>query len=542
MRSSLLALTLGLLAAPSFAATDGAPTNLHYQTRLTTSGGTPVHQNGLAATFRLYDSEQGGAPLWEEVRNVDVQNGLVSVELGTTSPLTAGLFTTSASLWLGITFGGDAEMVPRLAMSSVPYALRAESARSVTGDIDAEELSVNGTLVIDGSGQWVGDPTGLVGPTGPQGPQGIQGIQGEPGPQGGTGDQGPQGLPGPQGVPGIQGPVGPEGPAGDSYFTPFGSDGIAFIGAQNLATLRLAPDISGSGSHSSLELTEDDDGSFGMRWYYDGNENHMWLQGFTTSSLSPPHVSIERDSGAVGIGVPSGLPQSDLHLSGSTGSVNFLLEADTDNSNEFDQPSITMLQDGGAGVGELGFFDGTNDLQLRTTFDTLPTTVLKVRANGTVETSGNLLVNGTGSLEVLEITGGSDLAEPFAVSEGTAEPGTVMVIDADRPGHLRASTTAYDSRVAGVVSGAGGVRHGLSLSQAGVLEGDTHIALAGRVYVRCSAENGPVRPGDRLTTAALAGHAMRVDGHRNDAGTVIGKAMTSLDEGTGLVLVLVNLQ
>lgn len=58
-------------------------------------------------------------------------------------------------------------------------------------------LSIGGGLVIDATGQWVGDPTGLVGPAGPQGPQGVQGPQG---PQGAQGPQGPQGPAGPSGT------------------------------------------------------------------------------------------------------------------------------------------------------------------------------------------------------------------------------------------------------------------------------------------------------------------------------------------------------
>jgi hypothetical protein len=63
------------------------------------------------------------------------------------------------------------------------------------------------------------------------------------------------------------------------------------------------------------------------------------------------------------------------------------------------------------------------------------------------------------------------------------------------------------------------------------------------VYVWCDAEvGGAITPGDRLTTSATPGHAMRVGDESRAAGAVIGKAMTELKEGTGLVLVLVNLQ
>ena len=66
--------------------------------------------------------------------------------------------------------------------------------------------------------------------------------------------------------------------------------------------------------------------------------------------------------------------------------------------------------------------------------------------------------------------------------------------------------------------------------------------MTGRVYVNCSTENGPIVAGDRLTTASLMGHAMKVTESAHSSGSVIGKAMSSLDDGTGLVLVLVNLQ
>ena len=144
--------------------------------------------------------------------------------------------------------------------------------------------------------------------------------------------------------------------------------------------------------------------------------------------------------------------------------------------------------------------------------------------------------------DTLEITGGADLVESFDTGGHEYAPGTVLVIDPQRPGELMTSTVTYDKRVAGVVSGAGSLRPGLQLGQAGVASGSTQVALTGRVYVTCSAENGPVGPGDLLTTSSTAGCAMRATDQLRSNGAVLGKAMTPLDAGTGLVLVLVNLQ
>jgi hypothetical protein len=144
--------------------------------------------------------------------------------------------------------------------------------------------------------------------------------------------------------------------------------------------------------------------------------------------------------------------------------------------------------------------------------------------------------------ETLEITGGADLVESFETGGSEYAPGTVLVIDPEHPGELTTSATAYDRRVAGVVSGAGDVRPGLHLGQAGVTSGSTPVALTGRVYVSCSAENGPIQPGDLLTTSSNPGRAMRATDAERSNGAVLGKAMTALEGDGGLVLVLVNLQ
>lgn len=143
----------------------------------------------------------------------------------------------------------------------------------------------------------------------------------------------------------------------------------------------------------------------------------------------------------------------------------------------------------------------------------------------------------------VRITGGSDLAEWFVVTDAKeVAPGSVLVLDTANPGQLTISQRPYDTLVVGIASGAGGVRPGLTLHQEGVLEGDTAVSVAGRVYVLAEAHSAPILPGDLLTTSALPGHAMRAADRDLAYGAVIGKALTGLDSGTGLVLVLVNLQ
>jgi hypothetical protein len=60
--------------------------------------------------------------------------------------------------------------------------------------------------------------------------------------------------------------------------------------------------------------------------------------------------------------------------------------------------------------------------------------------------------------------------------------------------------------------------------------------------VLADASNGPIEPGDLLTTSSAPGQAMKVTDHARAQGAILGKAMTGLSEGNGMVLVLVALQ
>lgn len=150
---------------------------------------------------------------------------------------------------------------------------------------------------------------------------------------------------------------------------------------------------------------------------------------------------------------------------------------------------------------------------------------------------------GTAQVNVLQILGGSDLSEGFDVA-GDIQPGMVVVIDPQNPGKLALATQAYDKKVAGVVSGAGGVNVGMLMGQDGSIANGAHpVALTGRVYCYVDATNAAVEPGDLLTTSNMPGHAMKAADAAQAPGAIIGKAMTGLKAGEkGLVLVLVNLQ
>lgn len=135
----------------------------------------------------------------------------------------------------------------------------------------------------------------------------------------------------------------------------------------------------------------------------------------------------------------------------------------------------------------------------------------------------------------------ADCAEDFDVSlDEEIEPGAVMVLAHD--GKVQMSSQAYDRKVAGVVSGAGGYKPGIILDNQNGRPGRFPIALFGKVCCKVDAQYGVIEPGDLLTTSPTLGHAMKASDTRRAFGAVIGKALGRWHEGQGLVPMLVVLQ
>lgn len=137
---------------------------------------------------------------------------------------------------------------------------------------------------------------------------------------------------------------------------------------------------------------------------------------------------------------------------------------------------------------------------------------------------------------------GADCAEEFPVHDtALAEPGTVMALT--DTGTLVPSDGPYDTRVVGVVAGAGALRSGIVM---GRLRDDAlprrPIALVGTVYCKADANTAPITVGALLTSADVPGHAMRASDSARAFGSVIGKAMAPLASGTGLIPILIALQ
>ena len=135
-----------------------------------------------------------------------------------------------------------------------------------------------------------------------------------------------------------------------------------------------------------------------------------------------------------------------------------------------------------------------------------------------------------------------DVAEVFDL--GTREgvvPGSVMSVDALGSGALLPAAAPYDRKVVGVISGAGDFQHAMLIGSREDGSNDLPVALSGQVYVRVSAENGPISPGDLLVSSSSPGVAMEARDTERSIGAVVGKAMQSYagEDAEGLIRMLV---
>ena len=513
-------LIVGVLCSPVLAHTQG--TAFTYQGRLT-DGNMPANGTYDLA-FSVFDSASAGIQIGNSLTNtaVAVSNELFVVTLD----FGAGVFDGSQR-WLEIAVstngaGSFAVLTPRQAVTPTPYAIFAGNAsnvvsgsvvRSLNGLKDDVTLAAGANVTITPSGNTLTiDSAGAGG--------GIWSLNGA-----------------------------------DTYYT----TGNVGIGTNSPASrldvngaVILRPGGNGGGvvgfgtPNAETGLTINGNGTSRADLRFDGS---------TLKLLAGPGLGPPSAAGGISINTVGGVGVGILPTAGS--------------GYRLDVNGQALLRTGGSGGGFVAFgspnaetgmtINGNNRADLRFNGTTLklvagPGNGIPSSGNGVaIDTSGNvgmgtdtplakLDVRGTTRTSVLTITGGSDLAEPFLMNVAGVPKGSVMVIDGEHPGRLKVSDRAYDQRVAGVVSGANGINPGISLQQEGALEGGQNVALSGRVYVLADATFGAIRPGDLLTTSDLPGHAMKVANHARSAGAILGKAMTGLSGGQGMVLVLVSLQ
>jgi hypothetical protein len=563
MRTTLAA---ALLFLSSLALTSAQSTAFTYNGRLN-SKGVPV-TGPHEMRFNLYDLNAGGnliaGPL--DLSPVDVANGLFTVRID----FGANIFTGPAR-WLDISvrpLGAAAftALTPRQEVTSSPYAIRAQTAGSVgDGSVAASQLNTGG--IAPKPGQFLSYSGGNLSWSDPGlAAGGIWSVSGNNAYYSagnvGIGNTGPAA---PLEVSGIlrSSRIGNSG----QYLQLDGGDPLSIrLTAQSIVSAEknliirnlsgeTTPGVNntiqfavGTTNAPSTKMTITKDGnvimatggngggfvSFGSPNFETGmtisgnNRADIRFDGSTLKLLAsagsgiPPWQNgiIINTSGNVGIG-GSSAPIAKLEVVGQDALrlIGY-------------QPFLTLLDDN-AGYARVRIQGVGGDMVFE------PESFL----NGSDGNAYAKLFNsGNFSVKTLTIRGGADLAEPFELSAADIVKGSVLIIDEENPGKLKLSSHAYDTRVAGIVSGANGVNPGISLHQNGVLEGGQNVALSGRLYVLADTTNGAIKPGDLLTTSDTPGHAMKASDHTKAQGAILGKAMSALKDGKGMVLVLVSLQ
>lgn len=209
-----------------------------------------------------------------------------------------------------------------------------------------------------------------------------------------------------------------------------------------------------------------------------------------------------------------------------------------------DNKEVISISGGGISLGGNGYggvinFLSPNNNEPVTEIDSAG----KISVKGHItlkDIAGNTSIHLDGSTGDITLSG-ADCAEEFdIVDKGKIDPGTVLVIHED--GKLSSSKKPYDKRVAGVVSGGEGYHPGIILDRNPKHSKRLPIALTGKTYCKVDAQHVPIEPGDLLTTSSTPGHAMKADDPSRAFGAVIGKALSQLKEGRGIIPLLVSLQ
>ena len=273
-----------------------------------------------------------------------------------------------------------------------------------------------------------------------------------------------------------------------------------------------------------------------------------------------------------------------LHLQ-DTKDAELILDADTNNNSggEADQPAVIFRQDGGLVETVMGFQRSENSFSIENLYEFADIN-LRVKDTGVSgqmrdfnfqninsvgsvqDTEGRLTALGDWQIDGSVSSPAADLAEYYPLS-GSVEPGDVVTfVDDDL--HIAQADRSMDVRLAAVVSSKPGITLGMSytdesqsfVAPSGISDEDRFIgderefwidrcvlheiavnqraplALAGRVPVKVTSENGPIRIGDPLTVSSIPGHAMLA----TEPGAIVGTALQSWTGGEGKILILVN--
>ena len=293
------------------------------------------------------------------------------------------------------------------------------------------------------------------------------------------------------------------------------------------------------------------------QWRSEGGVFRMSLINDAWSTFVQQNLLVATSAGNIGVGTAT--PASTLDVRAVSAGIN------TTSTTGTNRAYLGAINTGGSvlmglesSVGQSIFNVGT--LPYAGVFGTTQARPVQLVTNQTaritIDTSGNVGIGTPTPSKKLDVFGdinasgtitGSTIHATYQdVAEWVQSPrelaaGTVVVLDQTKSNQVIASSQAYDTRVAGVIS----AQPGITLGANGA--GKVLVATTGRVRIKVDASRGAIQIGDLLVTSDVPGVAMKsqplslggVQIHR--PGTLIGKALEPLSTGTGEILVLLSL-
>lgn len=568
-----------LSAIALLAASASAQTTIPYQGVLTEPDGTPL-TGSAELTFTLWTAPTGGSPTWGEAQTVTLDDGVFSVQLGAEDAFDPDEF--DRPLYLGVSVDGGAEL-PRVPLGAAGTALGLRFPVAGSNATNAPALRIDNTgggvgVVVSSEGvgavtaSGAGDATiGLLATAAGTGAA-VEAVTTGAGAAGvfrvanasstetalaatteGTGPALTATNPNPNGGPGVRASTaGGGGAAVEARHT--GAVGFAgtflidnpdFIGAALLAQSdAVGPAVLGvsSGDGAAIEAAANGSGTGIVARRASGGH----VAEFVDSAGNNPEAAVVITAESQVLAVPALLVEHSgrgtagrFEVTSSAGAGSALYARTIG-------PGVALHgTTNGSGALAVGAWahagNGSDAVPLRVSQDGTGNDIAVFQAT-TGLNRARIDRTGTGFFNGGVQSSGADVAEAFAV-EGPVdayEPGDVLVISTRTDRTVEKSAEAYSPLVVGVYA----TRPGLVLTERGIdegLDGLVPMGVVGVLPTKVTAENGPIRRGDLLVTAATPGHAMRADPAALRVGVVLGKALEPFDgEGPGLIRVLVN--
>ncbi len=487
----------------ALAALNTPPRMLSFQGKLSDASNNPI-ANPANIIFSIYNKENASASafLWKETNVIKPNpDGIFSILLGRNNPIPETLFIQNPELFLGITIGNTPELSPRQELATAFLSKNTQALQGLEPITNTARVN-NVVLALDSSGNLN---------------------------------------------------------IGGSKTHTFQTIGGNFVLSGNVLSLTTV-----SGSNSNVEITPDGIGKIDFSKPIHNSTNNNNLLGvpgavefddtvaiLATSSAQSAFTINQNSIGPLISASASGIAKFTVGNDG-TGSFGGNIEVSGGNiissSETFNllDSTVAVLNIGGAAKTiNLGVLDTTvnvkSNLNVKQELSISSLTskggILYTNDSGKIlqvsagSTSDCLRGGETPSFSPCEASDSSqaDIAEYYGSKDTTIESGDVVVI---APGALTAgknskayvnkSDTKYQGNIIGIVSTNPYEAFGKSF---GSDEYSFPVTLAGRIPVKITLENGPIKAGDLLTSSSIPGVAMKA----TQGGIIVGKALEDLD-------------